>query len=66
MCKVNLNPYFSDIVDRKDCLEAKGTTVREVIEDINNKYPGFKQECIDKQDKLYGFLEVYINLVLLR
>ena len=59
--KVNLTPYFRDIVEKKEALEANGKTVREVIEDIDKRYPGFKLECIDAQDKLYGFLEVYIN-----
>jgi len=59
--KVNLTPYFRNIVEKKESLEANGKTVREVIEDIDKRYPGFKLECIDPQDKLYGFLEVYIN-----
>ena len=59
--KVNLTPYFRDVVERNDSLEANGHTVREVIEDIDRRYPGFKQECIDEQGKLMGFLEIYIN-----
>jgi molybdopterin synthase sulfur carrier subunit len=59
---VHLTFYFSDIVNGHTYLKATGTTVRDVIEDIDQKYQGFKQECIDEQGKLYGFLEVYINL----
>jgi len=39
-------------------LEANGKTVKEVIEDIDKRYPGFKLECIERAGKLYGFLEV--------
>ncbi len=59
--KVHLTPYFRDVVERNDSLEANGHTVREIIEDIDKKYPGFKQECIDEQGKLYSFLEIYVN-----
>jgi len=59
--KVILTPYFRDIVKRNNSLTANGHTVREIIEDIDKKYPGFKQECIDAQGRLHGFLEIYIN-----
>jgi hypothetical protein len=59
--RVNLTPYFCDIVDRKETLEANGDTVGEVIDDIDKRYPGFKKECIDNQGKPYGFLEIYVN-----
>jgi len=59
--KVHLSPTFYDIVDKKTTLEAHGRTVRAVIEDIDRRYPGFKNECIDQQGKLHDFLEIYIN-----
>jgi len=33
--RVNLTPYFRDIVERKETLEANGHTVGEVIDDID-------------------------------
>ena len=59
--KVKLTPYFRDIVERNESLEATGRTVSEVIEDIDRRYPGFKQECIDEEGNVYSFLEIYIN-----
>ena len=59
--KVNLTPYFHDITKKNVVQEANGHTVQEVIEDIDEKYPGFKKECIDEQGKLHGFIEIYIN-----
>jgi len=35
--KVKLTPYFRDIVERNESLEATGHTVSEVIEDIAAK-----------------------------
>jgi molybdopterin converting factor small subunit len=59
--KINLAPYFSKIADNNGFLEANGNTVKEAIEDIDNRFPGFKKECIDELGRLYGFIEIYIN-----
>ena len=59
--KVNLTPYFRDIVNRQETLTAGGSTIGEIIDDIDRRYPGFKNECIDPQGKPYGFLEIYLN-----
>ena len=59
--KVNLTPYFRDVVNKNDSLEANGHTIREVIEDIDRRYPGFKRECIDEEGHVHSFLEIYIN-----
>jgi hypothetical protein len=42
--KINLAPYFSKIADNNGFLEANGNTVKEAIEDIDNRFPGFKKE----------------------
>ena len=59
--KVNLTPYFRDILNRQETLTANGSTIGEIINDIDKRYPGFKKECIDPQGKPYGFLEIYLN-----
>ena len=59
--KVNLTPYFRDVVNKNDSLEANGHTIREVIEDIDRRYHGFKRECIDEEGQVHSFLEIYIN-----
>ena len=59
--KVNLTPYFYDMTKNNVVVEANGRTVREVIEDIDRRYPGFKKECVDEQGKLHSYLEIYIN-----
>jgi molybdopterin converting factor small subunit len=58
--KVNLTPYFRDVVAKTD-VQADGNTIRELIEDIDRKHPGFKKECIDDHGKVHEFIEIYIN-----
>ena len=38
--KVNLTPYFRDIVNRQETLTASGGTIGEIIADIDRRYPG--------------------------
>ena len=59
--KVNLTPHFNDIVKGNECIEANGRTIREVIEDIDKRFPGFKKELIDPSGRVPGFFEIYIN-----
>jgi len=57
--KVNLTPYFRDIVDRNETIQANGHTIGEILT-ILKKYPGLKKS-VSTPGKTYGFLEVYLN-----
>jgi molybdopterin synthase sulfur carrier subunit len=59
--KVILTPYFRDVVNNVTEVQASGSTIREIITDIDHKYPGFKKECLDEHGKIHEFIEIYIN-----
>ena len=59
--RVFLHPHFNNIVKDRQMVEAGGETIMQVIEDIDRKYPGFKDEVVDNRGKFYGFLEIFIN-----
>lgn len=42
-------------------ISAQGATVRELIDDIENKYPGMKERLCDESGKLRRFINVYVN-----
>ena len=44
----------------KDEVEAKGATVREVIEDLERKYPGIKDRLCDEKG-VRRFVNIYQN-----
>lgn len=44
----------------KDEVEAKGTTVREVIDDLERKYPGMKDRLCDEKG-VRRFVNIYQN-----
>lgn len=42
-------------------ISVQGATVRELIDDIENKYPGMKERLCDESGKLRRFINVYVN-----
>jgi molybdopterin synthase sulfur carrier subunit len=42
-------------------LQATGSTIRGVIEDIDRRYPGFKKEVFSTEGKVHDFIGIYVN-----
>lgn len=40
---------------------AEGATIREVLEDLNQQFPGFRQTLFDEQGTPRRFINVYLN-----
>ena len=52
-----LRPY----TDKKDAVEADGTTVGELLADLTTKHAGLKAHLYNEQGKLRSFVNVYLN-----
>jgi molybdopterin/thiamine biosynthesis adenylyltransferase/rhodanese-related sulfurtransferase/molybdopterin converting factor small subunit len=52
-----LRPY----TDKKDAVEADGTTVGELLADLTRKHGGLKAHLYNDQGKLRSFVNVYVN-----
>ena len=52
-----LRPY----TDKKEAVEASGTTVGELLADLTTKYSGLKAHLYNEQGKLRSFVNIYIN-----
>ncbi len=42
-------------------VDASGTNVREVLEDMESRFPGFKAQMYGPDGKLHRFVNVYLN-----
>jgi MoaD family protein len=42
-------------------VEAEGGTIAEVLEQINAKYPGFREQITMEDGSLHRFVNIYIN-----
>ena len=44
-----------------DEVEVQGTTVKDLVEDLDNKYPGIKERICDESGKIRRFVNFYVN-----
>ena len=59
--KVRLHQYFQDFAHGQEMVEADGNTVRELVDDLDAKFPGIKDHLLDKRGRIQGFVELFIN-----
>jgi molybdopterin converting factor small subunit len=52
-----LRPY----TDKRDAVEAEGTTVGELLADLTKRHSGLKAHLYNEQGKLRSFVNVYLN-----
>ena len=49
------------LVGGASTIQAQGETVQQLLDDIDNRFPGFKQRLISKQGKLNGSILILLN-----
>jgi sulfur-carrier protein len=42
-------------------VDGEGTTVREVLEDLEGRYPGIRSRLVTDEGALHRFVNVYVN-----
>jgi sulfur-carrier protein len=45
----------------QEVVAAEGTTVREIINDLEKHYPGLKDRICDEKDNVRRFVNVFVN-----
>lgn len=58
--KVRIPTPLRTLTTGKDEVEAKGTTVREIIDDLERKYPGLRERLCDEKG-VRRFVNIYQN-----
>ena len=59
--KVQVPSVIQKVVDGNSEFEAEGSTISELIENIEDKYPGFLQQIADDSGELHRFVNIYVN-----
>lgn len=49
------------LTKNKTRVEAQGSNVKEILEDLEKSFPGFKQRLFDETGSLRRFINLYIN-----
>ncbi len=59
--KVRIPTPLQKITGGQSEVEANGATVREMIDSLENSYPGLKERLYDEEGKLRRFINIYVN-----
>lgn len=57
---VNIPTLLRSYTQDNKRVEAQGSTVREVVDDLERHYPGIRQRLMDEQ-RLHRFINLYLN-----
>jgi molybdopterin synthase sulfur carrier subunit len=49
------------LTQNQEVVEAEGATIREVINSLENSYPGLKERICDEQDHVRRFVNIFLN-----
>ena len=59
--KVSIPSPLLSYTNQQPQVEAEGTTVAELLEDLNRQYPGIRFRMIDEQDRLRPHMRIFVN-----
>ena len=58
---VRVPTALRQLTDDKEVVSAEGTTVSQIIEDLQRQYPSIKERICDESGELRRFVNVYLN-----
>ena len=61
MITVRIPTPLRPMTDGKSEVEGKGTTIGELIDQLNATHPGFKDRVCDERGEIRRFINVYLN-----
>lgn len=59
--KVIIPTPLQKLTGSKADVEAKGSNVRELIDDLEKSFPGLKERICDETGKIRRFINIYVN-----
>ncbi|MGH2730007.1 MAG: MoaD family protein [Actinomycetota bacterium] len=59
--EVRIPTVFRKFTDGRDVVELQPGTISEVVEQLEQLYPGFKEQLITDAGDLHRFVNVYVN-----
>lgn len=59
--KVRIPTPLLSLTGGKKEVEAEGATIKELIEDLERRYPGLKERLCDEEGNLRRFINFFVN-----
>ena len=61
MSKVKIPTPLRKLTNQQAEVEASGSTIREMVDDLERQFPGFKERMCDEKGDLRRFVNVYVG-----
>lgn len=49
------------VTDGQDKVSVEGSSINEIIRDLDSKFPGIRERLCDEQGELRNFVNIYVN-----
>jgi molybdopterin synthase sulfur carrier subunit len=59
--EVRVPPLVQKVTGGQRTLSASGSTVSELLENLDREYPGFSRELRDENGQVHRFVNIYVN-----
>jgi molybdopterin converting factor small subunit len=59
--KVHIPSPLLSYTNQQNDVEADGSTIAEVLDDLNRRYPGIRFRMIDEQDSIRPHMKIFVN-----
>ena len=59
--KVRIPQPLQKLTNGKELVEAEGTDVKNLIDDLEKKFPGIRDRICDESGKIRRFINIYVN-----
>ena len=59
--RVKVPTIMRKFVEEQPVIEASGGTLRDLLDDLERRYPGIKGSIVDKAGDLRRFVNLYVN-----
>ena len=57
--------FFPELLDQNE-IEVEGETVKEILHNINNRFPGLSDYIVDEHGRLRKHVNIYVGNALIR
>jgi molybdopterin synthase sulfur carrier subunit len=59
--KVRIPTPLRKLTNNEELVEVNGSTVGEIIAELQTRYPGFQERLLDENGQIRRFVNVYVN-----
>ena len=61
MVQVHVTSVIQKVVENQRQFEADGGTIAELMTNIEQRYPGFREQITDEAGEFHRFVNIYLN-----